>query len=236
MTRDVLLERFFNILINGHRQAARQLINQVLDSEMTVHEVYNDLLWPVLEQIQKLYRNDQMTELAHHYATRLMRSLADQLQLRLEQSPRNGRRTLVLCGPDEPEELACQMAADLLESEGFEVFFGGGGIANDEIVEQVRSNEIDLLMVFGALPSTVPATRLLIDHMHDIEMSPRVQIAVGGGVFNRADGLAEEIGADIWARTPWQMVQVAIGDADRRMTEDQRTVGRRRRTRGAEAA
>jgi len=236
MQRDVLLERFFNTLINGHRQGARQIINQVLDNEMTTHEVYNDLLWPVLEQVQNLYRNDQLSELAHHYATRLMRGLADQLQLRLEQAPRNGKTVLLVCGPDEPEELAGQMAADLLESEGFEVYFAGGGIANDEIVEQVRSHEINLLMVFGAMPSTVPATRLLIDHMHDIEMAPAVQIAVGGGVFNRADGLAEEIGADIWAKTPWQMVQVALADGDRRMTEDQRTVGRRRRPRSAEAA
>ena len=77
--------------------------------------------------------------------------------------------------------------------------------------------------------STVPFTRVLIDRLHDIGVCPKLQIVAGGGVFNRADGLAEEIGADLWARTPQELVQTLAEQPERRMTADQRTVGRRRR-------
>jgi len=228
--RNVILERFFNALISGDRDAARDIVHEALEAEVSAERIISNLFWPTLEHIQTLYRADQLSRMAHNYATRLLRHLADQMQLRLERSESNGRLVLVVCGPDEPEELAAQMTVDLLEAAGFTVLFGGGGVANDEIVAQVADREIDLLAVFGATAATVPFTRLLIDRLHEMEVRARLQIVVGGGVFNRAEGLAEEIGADIWARTPDELVAVMAEDADRRMTADQRTVGRRRRT------
>ena len=60
-----------------------------------------------------------------------------------------------------------------------------------------------------------------------------MQIAVGGGVFNRADGLAEEIGADLWATTPLSLVEAMIAEPARRAVADQRTVGRKRKVKVA---
>jgi methanogenic corrinoid protein MtbC1 len=227
--RDVLLERFFNALISGGRADARAIVEELIDADCPPQKIMSHLFWPTLEQIQKLYRADQLTELAHHYATRLLRMLADQMQMRLTRAESNGKRVMVVCGPAEPEELSAQMTADLLEADGYEVFFAGGGVANDEIVDQLGSINADILCVFGATPSIVPFTRLLIDHLHETGACPKLQIAVGGGVFNRAEGLAEEIGADVWAADPVEMVELLNENPDQRMGEDQRTVGRKRR-------
>lgn len=233
MQRDVLLERFFNALIGGDRPAARDIVDELLCADCSAEKIVTGLFWPTLEHIHTLHRADQLSNIAHNYATRLMRGLVDQMQPRLAWQDRRNKRVLLVSGPDEPEELAGQMAADLIEADGYDVYFGGGGIANDEIVAQVGEIGADVLVVFGAAASTVPFTRMLIDRLHEIGVCPQVQIAVGGGVFNRAEGLAEEIGADIWARTPDELVAVMAEQAERRMTADQRTVGRRRRTRAA---
>lgn len=229
MTRDVLIERFFTALISGDRPAARDIANECLDADCPPEKVLSRLFWPTLEHIQKLYRADQLTQIAHNFATRTMRQLADQMQLRLEQRDRRNKRVLLVSGPEEAEELSGQIVADILEADGYDVFFAGGGIANDEIVAQVGELQANVLLVFGAVASTVPFTRLLVDRLHSIGVCPNVQIAVGGGVFARADGLAEEIGADVWANDPEEMVDVLASQADRRMTPDQRTVGRKRR-------
>jgi len=229
MQREVLIERFFTALISGKRNDAREVVDELLEAECPADKIITRLFWPTLEHIQKLYRADQMTELAHHYATRLLRMLADQMQMRLAQKADRGRKTLVVCGPEEPEELSAQMVSDLLEADGYEVQFLGGGVANDEIAAELAEIDADVLVVFGATPSTVPFTRLLIDKLHDIGACPNMQIVVGGGVFNRADGLAEEIGADLWAYDPEELIEVMDEEPERRMTPDQRTVGRRRR-------
>ena len=230
MRRDVILERFFTALISGERNDARAVVNELIDADCPAENIMGNLFWPTLERIQELHRNDQMSELAHHYATRLMRTLADQMQLRLTVNEPRNRKALVVCGPEESEELGAQMVSDLLEADGYDVYFVGGGVANDELVSQIGQIGVDVLVVFGVVPSTVPFTRLLIDRLHEIGLSPNVQLAVGGGVFNRAEGLAEEIGADLWAYSPDELVLALAEEPERRMTPDQRTVGRKRRT------
>lgn len=227
--RNVLVERFFTTLISGDRVAARAIIDEALDADCPAEKILSHLFWPVLEQIQNLHRNDQLADLAYNYATRLLRQLVDQMQPRLEQADRRNIPVLVVSGNEQTEEVAAQMAADLLEADGYTVYYCGGGIANDEIVEQLGEIKAQKLVVFGAVPQTVPFTRLLIDRLHELGIAPSVQIIVGGGVFNRAEGLAEEIGADLWANDPAELVEVMAEEPQRRMTADQRTVGRKRR-------
>ncbi len=229
MRRDVILERFFTGLISGDRNESRRVLEEILDADCEPVEVISRLFWPTLERIQNLYRSDEISAMAHHYSTRLLRAMVDQMQMRLPISERLGKKAMVLCGPEESEELGAQMTSDLLEAAGYDVYFSGGGIANDEIVEEIGKMNTDLLVVFGVTPSAVPFTRLLIDQLRSIGVCPNLQIAVGGGVFNRAEGLAQEIGADLWALTPEELCQRVLDEPAKRMDENQRTVGRRRR-------
>lgn len=238
MQREVLLERFFNALISGQRAAAREIVDQLLAADCLAEKIFTHLFWPTLDQVQTLRRNDQMNEVAYHYATRMLRALVDQLQPRLEQAERRGKSVLIASGDEISEEIAGQMTTDLMEAAGFDVYFTGGGVANDDLVAQINALNVDTLVIFGAIPATVPYTRLLIDRLHDIGANQKMQIVIGGGVFNRAEGLAEEIGADLWAQTPDEVVRVVSENPTRRMTANQRSVGRKRRAsaRAAEAA
>jgi len=50
-----------------------------------------------------------------------------------------------------------------------------------------------------------------------------------GGVFNRAEGLAEEIGSDLFASDPIEALSILDTYPDKRATPQQQTVGRKRR-------
>jgi methanogenic corrinoid protein MtbC1 len=229
MSREVLIERFTETLISGDRQAARAVVDECVSADVPAESIIENLFWPALQQIERLYRQDQLSVLSHQFATRLMRMLADQMQLRLAQRQPNGRQLLVVCGRNEPNELAGQMAVDLLEAAGYQIYFAGGGVANDEITAALGQFEPDALVLFSSMPRDLPEIRQLIDHLRDLGVCPKLQIVVGAGVFNRAEGLAEEIGADLWAATPCELVKAIDGQPQRRMAADQRTVGRRRR-------
>lgn len=225
-TQDILHERFFEALITGDRQIARALLDETKRDETPAELLYTDLFWPVYNTIEKLYREDQLSTLAHHYASRLLRVLVDQTATRLKQKPARGKSVIAFCGPSDPDELGAQMAVDLLEADGYEVRFAAGGIAQDELLGHVQTEQPDVMLMFASAPQDLPGARWLIDKLNEIGACRHTQVVVGGGVFNRAEGLAEEIGADLWAESPAEVLQVMEEEPERRMSQDQRTVGR----------
>jgi methanogenic corrinoid protein MtbC1 len=230
MNQDVVIEKLFHMLISGERDAARNLVNAVLEEGVSHEELTMSVYWPLMEMVDTLFRNDQMTTLAHRYATRLLRSLVDQAQTGYVRKTARNRKICIFCGPSEGDELSAQLVADLAEADGYDILFAGGGIANDEILAEVGQHEPDILLLFAAAPGDCPEIRQLFDTIREIGACPDTQLAVGGGVFNRAPGLAEEIGADLWATSPSELLEVLDTDPSRRASDSQRTVGRSRRT------
>jgi methanogenic corrinoid protein MtbC1 len=128
---DRVSEQLFSYLVGGERRAARELVDALYNAGIAPETVSKDLFWPLLECISTMFRKDQITTLSHHYATRMLRMLVDQAQARYTMAPSRNRRIALFCGPNETEELAGQMVADLLESDGYEITFAGGGVANE---------------------------------------------------------------------------------------------------------
>ncbi len=233
MSTEILTERLFEALISGNRNDARQLIESQVQAGVSQEILLTDLFWPTYEMIEKLHREDQVSTLAHNLSTRLLRVLVDQCSRELISTSCAqplGRTVFACCGPSENSELGGQMAVDLLEAAGFDVRFAGGSVPIDEIRHTVQQTKPNALLMFCSEPSDLPEIRMLIDSLHEIGACPHTQIVVGGGVFNRAEGLAEEIGADLWASNPLELVDTMIDEATVRAPESQRTVGRARKT------
>ena len=238
MPSAALLEQYMTPLIAGDRSTCREFVIGQVAKTKEIVGLYHNLLWPAMGRVEKLYREDRINAACEHMATRINRSIADQLQLSLPCSEPNGKRLVIACADGEPEELGAQMCADLFEARGWNVYFLGGGVPNDEILSLVGQLRPDLLLVFGTQPGGVPGVRRLIDQIRDIGVNPTMNIMTSGGVFNRADGLWREVSADLMAKT----ALVAFGIAESappRMPEPQKTgmpKKRRRRRRQPIAA
>src|SRR5205807_2203695 len=106
---------------------------------------------------------------------------------------------------------------------------------DDEVLQLIGDVRPDLLVMFGTLPNAVPAVRKLIDYLREVNSCPEMQIMCCGGIYKRAEGLAEEIGADLYAPDAADAVRVAGEHPTRKATVDQQTVGRTRRVRKSAA-
>lgn len=214
MSQEVLVERFFETLVNGDRQAARSVVQEALNENVSAELLLTDLYWPAHEMIEKLYKSDQMETVSYHLSTRLLRMLVDQAAGKLTVPQIRSRTLFAACGPSQGEELAAQIAVDLLEAHGYNVSFTGGGIPADEILAQVQNRQPDVLLLFASAAGDLPGIRSIIDALREIGACRATQVVVGGGVFNRANGLAEEIGADLWAYSPADLVDLLVTSAE----------------------
>ncbi|MCE9619063.1 MAG: cobalamin B12-binding domain-containing protein [Planctomycetes bacterium] len=210
---ELVIDHLLPKLMEGNREEVRGIVARGLSRGITSEMMAECVAWPIHETLHKLSRHDQIEQVAFNYATRALRNVVDQLQLGYTKAKRNGQRVLVFCGPNENEDLGGQLASDLLEAAGFEVTFGGGGVAHDEILQEVHQRKPHFLVLFASAASDAPGIRTIIDSIRGVNAIPDLEIVVGGGVFNRADGLAEEIGASRIAKSPAHLVETLLAPA-----------------------
>ena len=229
MTIDKDVERLVEILIRGNRAELRIFIDDRLEDGIPEHDLLHHVVFEATRIIDRLCREDRMTAVAVNSAVRLLRLAATRIAEHATMPPKTQRRITMYCGPNHTEELFAEVMAWMLEFDGHEVQFGGGGISADEIQAAVASNTPDVLLLYASSPSDAPGIRMLIDSIREQGACTEMQIAVGGGVFERAPGLAEEIGADLWAINDDSLREGLIHEPERRAFPEQRTVGRGRR-------
>ena len=229
MTMAELFTQYLEHLFGGRRAEARELIFAAQDRGITAAKLLQKVIWPAMEQVEKLYRNDKIPRICEHMATRINRMLADQLQGYLRRDPKSGNRMVVFCGDGEIEELGAQIIADLFEARGWSVWFMGAGVPNDEILQFVGKVKADILCAYGTQPRGVPNVRKLINLIREVGVCEEMQILVIGGVFNRAVDLADEIRADLFAKNVQQAVRVVENHPVRIPKPDMPQPGRRRK-------
>lgn len=229
MVADRALECYLDALLRGDRNRCRRTIEETLQSGIPANLVYADLIWPIMVEIEELLRSDKITPVEEHLATRINRTLVDQLQNKLPRRPSKGKKVVVCCAQSELQELGAQMMTDLFESDGWEVRFLGGGLTNDDIVGFINEYAPDIFVIYGVAPKQAPDVRRLIDTIRGINAWPDMRILLSGGVFNRAEGLWQEIGADLFAETAVKAVQVASDDSPMGPGYEPRTINRKKR-------
>ncbi|RIK66672.1 MAG: hypothetical protein DCC65_09025 [Planctomycetota bacterium] len=210
MANAKLLSQYMDPLLSGHRSVCRDIVKSALREGIEPRRLYQELIWPAMARVEQLYRDDRINLAAEHMATRINRTVADHIQSSLDRRPAINRCILIACAAGEPEELSAQMCADLFEADGWDVFFLGGGVPEDEIVSLVGQIQPDVLLIFGSRPQDAPGVRALIDQVREINACPKMNIMVSGGVFNRASGLWKEVKADLFAETAAEALELAI--------------------------
>ncbi len=210
MSQSQVVDRFMEELLQGRRGPCRQILSEAVQQGCNAETIYFDVLWPAMEQVNRLYRQDRINLAIEHLATRINRMLTDQFQKDLPRRPLIGKKIVITCADHEPEELGAQMCTDLFETNGWDVYFMGGGVPHDEILEIIGQLRPDILLLYGTTPQGVPGVRQLIDLIRNVGANPTMNILVSGGVFNRADELWKEIHADLFAPTVQEALQMAI--------------------------
>ncbi len=231
MTTAELFTEYLEHLFGGKRCEARELIYNAHDRGIGAEKLLKSIIWPAMEQVEKLYREHHISRIVEQMATRINRMIADQIAALLARKPKTGQRMVICCGEGEIEELGAQITGDLFELHGWSVWFIGAGAPNDEVMTFAGKIRPDVLCIYGARPSSVPGIRKLIETVRSVGACSEMQILVTGGVFNRAEGLADEVKADLFAATASDAVSVVNEHPFRVPKPDMPEPGRRRKRR-----
>ncbi|OHB58000.1 MAG: hypothetical protein A2173_09335 [Planctomycetes bacterium RBG_13_44_8b] len=229
MIDEIFLQRYLEALLTGDRRQCREVIEDILHhNSASITGVYSDVIWPIMMEIDTLYRAERITSAQEHLATRINRTIVDQLQNKLPRQPKVEKKVAICSSLREMSELGSQIIADMFESAGWDVRFLGGGLSNDDILSYVHQFRPDILIIYGTEPAETPKIRSIIDCIREINAYPDMRIMLSGGVFARAESLWEEIGADLFASDAVEAVRLA-SDENQMKCQPVRTINQRKR-------
>ncbi len=201
------IEQFIKLLVAGDRVGCREFLREYIAAGNDSLQALETLVWPACAAIDQLSRKDQILPIHEHAAMMLLAQLVQRLECGLVKHPARCRQVIVTSGRSPSEELAAEIFAGLAEADGFDVVFLGGGVESDDLFAEVGRRLPQFVISFAAAGSDAPRLRRLIDAVRRQDPVPGLQIGVGGGVFERVPGLAEEIGAHFSGDTPFELLQ-----------------------------
>jgi len=228
MIEQELIARYLQPLLKGDRKGCRSVIEETMQKGIPANSIYTEMIWPVMVEIDNLHRRDKISNIQEHLATRVNRTIVDQLQNKLPRRPQRNKKIAICCATEEIQELGAQMMTDLFESDGWEVRFLGGGLTNEDLLSFANEYVPDILLIYGTTPSQAPEVRRLIDTVKSVNAWPDMRIMVSGGLFNRAEGLWEEMEADLYASNAIEALHVAADESAYAQVA-QRTINRRKK-------
>lgn len=229
MIQEVFLAKYLDSLLQGDRGRSRAVVEEVLQSGLPANRVYADLIWLIMLEIDKLTRADKISPVQEHLAMRINRAIVDQLQNKLPRKCVRNRKVVISSGCTEAGELGAQIIADLFEADGWQVRFIGGGLTNDDILAFINEYAPDILLIYGTTAAEAPAVRRLIDNIRGVNAWPEMKIMLSGGLFDRAEGLWEEIGGDLYAVDAVDALRLAGDEKALAEAQPNRTIKRRRK-------
>jgi methanogenic corrinoid protein MtbC1 len=111
-----VLTTYVEVLISGDRNATRRAVDAALTNGHKAFDLLTALVWPAMEMLQQLHRDDRISIASLNLGTRLNRMVAEQLTASLDRAASIDKKVLIFCGDDEPEELGGQICADLFDA------------------------------------------------------------------------------------------------------------------------
>jgi methanogenic corrinoid protein MtbC1 len=189
---------YLDALLRLDREAAINKVLKEISSGLTVGNLFNHVIYPVQQEVGRLWQGNEITVLQEHYCTAATELLVARVRSRLVAGTRDVR-ALALCPEEEQHCLAMRMFADLLETDGWKVTYIGTNVPTNDVLKYVKTNAPDLLALSAATPLSLKKARELIAAIRRISPKNTPWILVGGSALNSDPNLWKTLGADAFS-------------------------------------
>jgi methanogenic corrinoid protein MtbC1 len=189
-------------LVDGDVTIAFRLATKLLDEGLSFEQLVTDIVAPVQHELGRRWAMSDLGVADEHAASAAVEELAIRLAATLD-APR-GAKVVIACAEHDLHALGSRVVASLLTLEGFRALPLGPSIPPTALSDYLEIQEP------LALALSVSVTSALANAASSIAVAHQagVPVVAGGQAFRGGDGRARRLGADAFASTPSEAVEV----------------------------
>jgi methylmalonyl-CoA mutase cobalamin-binding domain/chain len=105
-------------------------------------------------------------------------------------------------------DIGKNIVALLLRARGFEVYDLGVDVESMRIIEEALEYDADIIALSALMTTTLPSQREVLELLRELSVRDKFKVMVGGGATTPE--WASKIGADGWAETAVEAVELAV--------------------------
>ena len=192
-------DEYLELLLDNKKSEASNLIIDKALSEMSVPDIYLNILEPVQKEVGRLWHANQISVAQEHYVSSVTQLVMSQLYSHFLSSGGEKGNIVTTAVGTELHEIGIRMVADLLEIDGFDTIHLGANTPPASIVETLKKNRTILLGVSVTLPIHLKKLAQLVDMIRSEPELDNIKILVGGYAFNQNPELKEKFDVDAYS-------------------------------------
>ncbi|HEX7151991.1 MAG TPA: cobalamin-dependent protein [Thermoanaerobaculia bacterium] len=200
--------RYLQLLLNGNRLATLQLIIKTVDDGTTPREVYRHVFEPVQREIGRLWQLNRISVAQEHFCTAATQQVMTHLYGRIFGNEKHDRHLVSMCVGGEMHEVGLRIVSDLLELEGWNTYYLGANVPPAAAVQMCVDRKADVLLVSATLTPHLAAVADLIRLFRANPELANAKVVVGGRAFSAVPGLWQSVGADGYAATADECIEL----------------------------
>ena len=210
-------EKFFEA--ENKEEAVQFIMEKLASKEMEVVELYSSILTPLLNNMTCKFADKRICIWKEHVKTGIVRTIVENcysyvIAKRNELSyPKKGIAA-VLCPPEEYHDLGARMVADFFTIAGYDSIFVGSNTPYQDFYNAVHVIRPEVVAISVSNYYNLVAAKKMIEELKKALSYP-VRIVVGGHAFHDDHEKYKQIGADYYAKSYEDILQLAESEVTR---------------------
>lgn len=199
--------RFLSFLLEGDFESAINFAERFIKSSEDIENFYLKIVQPALYDIGNLWEAGKISVAEEHLATAIVGRVMANIYPKFPKKKKKAK-AIVSSSPNEYHELGGRIVADLLEMDGWDVYYLGANVPAQELIKLVNKTKPKIVAISVTMPFNIEKAAELIKKLKESK-PPKPKIIVGGLAFNLLPDLHKQVGADFWAPDAKKAVEIA---------------------------
>lgn len=203
-----IYQQYCSHLLQGNKSACAQIVNELLDSNIGINELYTEVFQKSLYHVGELWERNEITVAREHLVTAITESLLHLAFPRIcrETPIKSDKIAVISCTPNEYHQVGGKMIADIFELQGWDSHFLGADTPLEQMLRYIDEVEPDVVGLSLSIYLNLPE---LQNSVHAIRSNFRkLDILVGGQAF-------QWLGVDQFTNAPGVNYVASIEDLEK---------------------
>lgn len=202
-------DKFLFYLLKADLASAVKFASRFVKSSNLIENFYLKIVQPALYDIGNLWERGKISVAEEHLVTSIVNRVMASIYTNFPKTKiKTKYKAIITSSANEYHEIGGRMVADLLELDGWNVYYLGANVPNENVIKLVKNIKPKLIGISVSMAFNLEKVENLITKIREFK-NGQIKVMVGGLIFNLIPQIYEKVGADFWASDAKKAMEIA---------------------------